>query len=422
MPPADVEEHAEIERLAPPSAAPWSAPARVAFRFLFAYVVLYVLPLSGFLVGPAAWVSTHVLGFDSPVRHVQTGSGDTSFDYVAVLLRLALAAVATVVWSVNDRRREYVALAGWLHVIVRYYLGVQMLSYGAVKVLPLQFPEPNLARLTEPLGEFSPMGLLWTFMGHTYAFNLFTGLGEAVGGMLLFFRRTTLLGALLLLAVIANVVVLNYAFDVPVKLFATHLLLMNVLLLVPHARRLVDVFLLDRPVGRAWHGPAMSPAWQRARRSIKPVLLVLVVAYTFGSSVARWATRTDPARSTPLYGVYDVTSFVRNGDAVPLGAAGPLRWHQVVFPNERTMMMRTVSGEKRQYFTRVDTAHRRVMISAGLDMSNVNFRYALADSTLQLDGVLDGDTVSVRLRQVDHTRFLLTSRGFRWVNEVPFNR
>jgi hypothetical protein len=47
--------------------------------------------------------------------------------------------------------------------------------------------------------------------------------------------------------VLSNVVALNFSYDVPVKLFSSHLLGMALFLLIPDARRLVNVFFLNRP-------------------------------------------------------------------------------------------------------------------------------------------------------------------------------
>jgi len=63
-----------------------------------------------------------------------------------------------------------------------------------------------------------------TFMGASTPYNVFTGASEMLAGVLLFFPTTTLLGALLAMAVMTQVVALNFCYDVPVKLFSTHLL------------------------------------------------------------------------------------------------------------------------------------------------------------------------------------------------------
>jgi hypothetical protein len=45
-----------------------------------------------------------------------------------------------------------------------------------------------------------------------------------------------------------------------------------------------------------------------------------------------------------------------------------------------------------------------------------------ADERLVLDGEMDAHRLRLELRLVDHTKFLLNSRGFHWVQEMPFNR
>ena len=56
-------------------------------------------------------------------------------------------------------------------------------------------------------------------MGYSRPYAIFCGLVETVGGLLLFWQRTTTLGALIVAASMANVAMLNFSYDVPVKLF-----------------------------------------------------------------------------------------------------------------------------------------------------------------------------------------------------------
>jgi hypothetical protein len=99
-----------------------------------------------------------------------------------------------------------------------------MITYGVLKVIELQFSPPTPDRLIQTYGESSPMGLIWTLMGFSSLYCFFGGAGEVLGGLLLSLRRTTLLGALVCIGVLANVVMINLSFDVPVKLFSSHLL------------------------------------------------------------------------------------------------------------------------------------------------------------------------------------------------------
>ena len=119
-------------------------------------------------------------------------------------------------------------------------------------MFPTQFIFPSFGRLVEPLGEFSPMGLLWNFMGYSTPYIIFSGLAEVTGATLLLFRRTATLGAMTSAAVLLNIVTLNFCYDVPVKLYSVHLELMSLFLLLPDAPALWRFFVLHQPA--APHG------------------------------------------------------------------------------------------------------------------------------------------------------------------------
>ena len=122
-----------------------------------------------------------------------------------------------------DRR-----LHGLVRVLVRFFLCEMLLGYGFAKVFPLQFAQPSSFRLAQQLGDMSPMGLLWTFMGYSPSYQMFTGAVEVLAGLLLTTRRTTLLGALVALAAMTHVFALNMCFDVPVKLYSFNYLMMAI--------------------------------------------------------------------------------------------------------------------------------------------------------------------------------------------------
>src|SRR4029077_6276056 len=226
----------------------WSPVKRVLFRFAFSYLVLYALPFPLHRIpwaGPiitqpykdlwnwlVPWAGKHLLGINIKIRTV--GSGDTTYNYVQLLCFLIIAAVTTAVWTVLDRKRpECMPQAAGLRVYIRFALAAAMLLYGAYKVTPSQFAMPFPGQLIEPFGESSPMGLLWTFMGASSGYTIFAGAAEMLSGLLLAFRRTALLGALVSIGVMSRVVALNFCYDVPVKLYSSHLLAMGVFLILP---------------------------------------------------------------------------------------------------------------------------------------------------------------------------------------------
>ena len=142
-----------------------------------------------------------------------------------------------------DRRRpNYQTLYAHLRLLVRFTLAFTMLSYGFAKLYPLQFVPPFMTTLTETYGESSPMGILWTFMGASAAYTRFCGMAEVTAGLLLLFRRTTVVGALVATGAMLNVAALNFCYDVPVKLYSVHLVLMSIFLLIPESMALMRFF------------------------------------------------------------------------------------------------------------------------------------------------------------------------------------
>ena len=254
-----------------PDAPPvWTPAQRVLFRFTFAYLVLYIFPfpVDGDPNGMYAnlwhklvpWVGKQVFHVEITVR--PNGSGDTTYNYVQVFCFAVMAAVAAAAWTLLDRKRTaYPRLDRWLRVYVRFDLAATMITYGSVKVIKSQFPDPHLDRLLQPFGDASPMGLLWTFMGASESYNIFTGAGEILGGLLLTTRRTTLLGSLVCFGLMSHVAMLNFSYDVPVKLFSMHLLAMALFLMAPDLKRLARMFVLNRPVDPVVFRPLTRWTW-----------------------------------------------------------------------------------------------------------------------------------------------------------------
>ena len=242
----------------------WTRPQKWLFRFIAAYLFWYIfpfpitsLPLLEALSQPindiwnsiSLWLGNDILQLEQTISTKMNGSGDKTIDYLINLSIILMSITTTIIWSILDRKRaNYDALLYWLEVLVRYYLAATLISYGGAKIFKTQFPFPGLHRLIQPYGESSPMGLAWTFMGYSPSFNYFTGFGEAISGFLLFFRRTKVLGAFIGISVMSTIVMMNFGYDIPVKLYSSNLLLMLVLLLVSDGKRILNFFLLNKTV------------------------------------------------------------------------------------------------------------------------------------------------------------------------------
>jgi uncharacterized membrane protein YphA (DoxX/SURF4 family) len=420
----------------------WSAAKRIGFRFLFSYFVLYLAPFPlsiipgswspGALWGKldeklALWTETHLFGLAKPVPVVPTGSGDTMLSWASQVNWLLVAVIATVAWTLLDRRRrEYSRLSQWLQVYVRFGLATIMFGYGFAKIIPTQMQRPSLERLVEPWGEFSPMGVLWSFMGFSNVYQIFTGIGEALGSFLLVFRRTATLGALLLVVVLSNVALLNYTFDVPVKLFSTNLFLMAVFLAAPDAKRLFDVLVLNRGVAPKLMRPLFSTRLAtRLASGIVAVFVGLTVYQNITRGLEYYRTLIGPnAPKPPVYGIWDVESLAKNGVDQPPLLSDSTRLKRVIFGGFSRATFRLMSDSVERYAVKVDSVKHELALTGRFNPNAARtMSYTRVDPThLLLAGKVGNDSLVVRLRRFDENRYLLMNRGFHWIQELPFNR
>ena len=412
----------------------WHPFTRTAFRLAFVYLLLFNFPfplnaipyvnkVAEFYDSFWTWIVPRVarVAFHTEVATEFNGSGDRAFDYLFVACLLLISLVIMIIWTILDRKRlSYPTLYRWLSVYVRFSLGTAMIGYGAYKVISSQFPAPTLDRLMQSYGDSSPMGLLWTFMGASEPYTMFVGFAEMIAGILLFPRKTSTLGALMSVGVLSNVVALNFSYDVPVKLYSSHLLAMAIFLLLPDAGRLANFFILNRPVESVSMEPLFRrPLWHRIALVFSSLLLIVVTSTSLYQSYEQRQLYT--GQRSPLYGVWEVEDFSLGQ---PTNTASAQRWSRVIFDSPRRVAVQTSTNPHERFNLQLDQEKRTLTLGKPDDprWNSVLTYEQVNPEVITLAGTLNGSEMTARLRRSKEHNFLLTDRGFHWINEFPFNR
>ncbi|MGH9635343.1 MAG: DoxX family protein [Candidatus Angelobacter sp.] len=423
----------------------WGLGLRIAFRFCVAYFTLFSLSnqiLGGLLVLPKVnipelsafwpfrqvtfWTAAHVFHIMRPLVYTGSGSGDKTFDWVLAFCLLVIAAAVTCLWSILDRRREnYITFHKWFRLAMRFMLASEMFLYGLAKVIPLQMPFPYLTRLLEPYGNFSPMAVLWSSVGASQPYEIFTGCAETLGGILLLTPRTTTLGALVCLADMIQVFMLNMTYDVPVKLFSFHLILFSLFLLAPEGRRLVNFFLNDR----ATTASRQTPLFRSARANRIAILLQVAFGlYLIGmglySGIEPWHTYGGGRPRSLLYGIWNVEQMSIDGQAHPPLLTDQARWRRVVFDFPTLASFQRPDDTFTGFGTSISDADKTLTLTKPADKNwKASFTFVRpAPDQLVLIGTMDGHKIQLQLKLQDRDKFTLVNRGFHWINEYPFQR
>ncbi len=441
----------------PDSAAAPSAPdvwplwQRILFRFFFVYLALEIAPWGFFTrwIAPMGWIDDqYYRAVDRLVRWSnaslfhgwttlvpENGSGDTSWAYTQFELLLVIAVVACFVWSIADRKRaNYRRLLFWLRMSVRYFVLSAALSYGVIKLFLLQMPFPTLSQLSTPLGDLLPMRFSWLFIGYSAKYQFFSGAMETFAGLLLLYRRTITAGLFAATGAFANVVMINMAYDVPVKLYSSHLLFCCLFLLALDAPRLLKFLVLNQPTPptSAWDWNLTRP-WQIwGSRGAKAYLVATLLVFRFSDGWSGFQSLRHPPKPGPFAaGVYDVRRYVVNHDTIPAARGDTLRWKDVIIDNNGAGSVNTSDGVfwrryGRGYFRyRPDTAARTVAVwKTSTKPRDSTFLFVMSyevpdTATIRFHTVVRGDSVHVELVRVAR-HFQLAEGQFHWVSE--YNR
>ena len=430
--------------------APRHGPVtRAAVRFAIVYFALYstASPIiwclltwpNGSYVGehawyrPVSWVATHIFGLASAEAD-KAPSADRLFDLVRVSMFAVMACVVVVLWTLIDRRigpddgrrrDSDDRRRAWLRTGLRFGLGAVLAFYGAIKVFPVQMPAPGLTRLLQPVGSLSLEELLWTWVGASHPYEQFVGGLELGAALLLFVPQTASLGALLAFTETVYILALDLTYDVVVKLFSVHLVVMASILLAPDVPRLLAVLLHRKPVPPAPETPLFDGA--RARR-LMMAAQILFGAYVAGVHLmhtrAEWRARDEPnALMAPLYGAWNVDVMtVDNQVQAPL-VTSHQRWRRIVF-EDRGAFFQRMDDTFVTHEAAIDPVRHSVTLTRESDpdgVATLTFTRS-APERLVLDGQMDGGAVHLELRWLGRENFPLANHTYRLIQESPHYR
>jgi hypothetical protein len=268
------------------------------------------------------------------------------------------------------------------------------------------------------------MGILWAFMGASKAYTIFAGAVEMLGGILLFIPRLVTLGALIGIAAMTNVFILNMSYDVPVKLYSFHLLALGMFLVLPEMKRLGDFFAFNRTTG------PQPPALQFRRRWLNRGFLVgqMLLGVVFGGyslyqSHHQFKSYMELTTKPPLAGVWAVDEFAVDGQPRPPLLTDETRFQKVLFDYNVSVTLQGMDGKLLRLPAKIDLNKKTIELTKRADPKwKANLNYELSGpGGMIMDGLLGGQKAHIKLHHID-SNYLLKNRGFHWINEFPFNR
>ncbi len=345
--------------------------------------------------------STHTL--HPPPARVSSDS-TAMYWLVALLLILALGIrVLLIFLNWHAWRRRVLPV---IRLLAVYYLAYRLLEYGADKVFKGQFYQPEPNTLYTAFGQLDRDLLYWSTMGLSYSYNLFLGIGELVAALLLLIRRTRTLGLLLSLFILANIVAINFGFDISVKLYSLFLSLLALLGLAPAAGRLYRFFLRRDTVQLPREAPPFSRAVTTGLRIFAWGFLLINVGLPYLQS-GKW--NDDRAERPRFHGAYEVVHTFLDGDT--LQAAHPFR--RFFIHRKGYLILQAPDDRMQDYRLAMDTVHQ-VFILTNYEQEQTEIRYREIDTLLELHFVSAQEPFRLLARKLRWERLPALQPSFHW--------
>lgn len=109
-------------------------------------------------------------------------------------------------WKIekNDIREVIEDSLSWVVVIAMYI-------YGFFKLVQFR----GAAAIDTPVSQTTGLELMWAFYGYSKPYIIILGVLEILGGTLIFFKKTRVIGCLFTSAILINIILQDYFYDVP---------------------------------------------------------------------------------------------------------------------------------------------------------------------------------------------------------------
>ncbi|MFZ5554409.1 MAG: hypothetical protein ACOZCO_14920 [Bacteroidota bacterium] len=286
-------------------------------------------------------------------------------------------------------------------VVISYYLAYHLLSYGFNKVFKYQFflPEPNTLYTT--VGQTPKDLLYWTSMGSSWLYNVFTGSLEVIAGILLLFRKTRLPGGLFSFAVMLNVVMINFSFDISVKIFSSFLLLLSVIIISPHIKRLYFFVVQEKVINITMYSPVFSSLVQRRTYLTIKLFVLAIIFYNALAIYFISGNFNDDLAKRPLFhGAYDVKE----------NASG---WKRVFIHRRGYFIIQTQDERMYDFKLEYDTTGKKLILEKYITKNKYEYPYSQNGENILILTKLT-DSSQIILEKLDLTRLPLLKNEFHW--------
>lgn len=285
----------------------------MVLTFPFEYQLVKFNVLSDVLEGMVESIAPLI--FEDASQYTLKLYSDSTGMYLGVAIVLVISFVVSLFWFWIEKKKDKPTIIGqfWFPLLlvgICYFLALQMSIYGCNKVFKYQFYDAHPNTLYTPIGFLTKDFLYWTSIGSSKLYNSVIGSMELLVAVLLVFKRTRPLASVLGLLISSYLVLINFAFDINVKIQSLFLVFLFGVISFTTLKKLYLLFFKGKSV--------ILPQNQFLvfkRKSIgiliKGILISLILVESMYPYVRNNNFNGDELTKPPYYGAYKIENDVR---------------------------------------------------------------------------------------------------------------
>lgn len=294
---------------------------------------------------------------------------DSTGLYLHLITLTIFSSIIALFWFLK-KKKIHPNVIKYFRIGIAYYLALILFKYGIDKVFKHQFyfPEPNT--LFTPLHQLSKDILFWSSMGASNMYSMFSGLIELLPAVLLLFKKTRLLGGVIAFAVLVNVVMLNFGFDISVKVFSLFLLLLSVVIIWPDMKRVYQLFTNSVVENSVAETMFRSKNELIKYAFLKSVVVGLIIFESIGPYVETQNFNDDSFAKPYLYGAYTVMNS--NDLKIKRVFFHRKQYFIIQYENDKFESFKLEFSKDKQSISVIDESDPTVYYQFSLDLKNGN--------------------------------------------------
>jgi len=249
-------------------------------------------------------------------------------------------------------------------------------------------------------------------MGTSYSYTVFSGIIELIPALLLLFKRTRQLAAIIAMFVMTNVAMINFGFDISVKVYSCFLLLLSVIIALPGIKRIISLFIKNKSVNATEWKPKYNFRYGKLIYFlVKFFVIVIILIETLIIYFQANNFNDDTAKRPYLHGGYAITNYTINNDSI----ANKNRFKNIFIHRKGYFIFQNKYDEMKDYQLNYDIQNKKLILT-DYDSSQIifNYTYSEQDSILNLNGIVKNDTIYIEAKKIDLSKLPLFEKGFHW--------